>query len=254
MKKNNSLYMLVSIAVLGIITISCNRNDFANTGNVDYTKKQLLLDYLSEQKIIHPEASTFIDTMINKADWNNFSQINNSLSTVTLYYLPFNYSKNKVGITFMYYINKHKIYYSLITEFLMPKSKIKNNISNAPIDILYGFYNYKMKQSNYTGSIRAFNLSNDFIWQYGYENGIQQFETRITSYDPGDTLPNSQSNTTNVKWHLITMFEDGKYDWRYIGTTKENDDCEKSVGLTRDSIRIKTNYNVKSRANWNYYF
>ena len=42
------------------------------------------------------------------------------------------------------------------------------------------------------------------------------------------------------------MYNKAKYEWRYLGTTYENGPFKISIGLTPDSVRIKTkpnNYN-----------
>lgn len=110
-----------------------------------------------------------------------------------------------------------------------------------PIDILNHFY--RNKANEYTGSIRSFSLSNNFDWEYGYENGKKKFEKRITSYDPNDTTSNSDNKNGLIKWHLITMYVNRKYDWRFLGTTYENGTLKLSIGITPDSVRIKTKPN-----------
>lgn len=228
--------------------MSCNRKYLSNKGTIDTATKQMLLSYLKQHKAIDTNASLFIDTLIKKSNWKNTTQSVIS-NLVTLYYVPLNYKTNKTGITFMYNNNSKKVYYGLITEFPQITNHANKLIQKnpyTPTEIITGFYNYKMK--NYSGSIRAYSLSNNFYWEFGYENGQRKFEKRITSYDPSDTTTNMLSNKENVliKWHLVTVYVDGKYDWRYIGTTKENDSCQMSIGLTQDSVRIKLNCSGKS--------
>ena len=241
---------LISAALLIIlVAVSCNRKSINSNSSIEYPTKQMLLNYLNQKKGIDTETNKFIDTLIMYSNWNSISKttIYNPIipNLVSLYYLPINYIKNKTGITFLYNKNTNQVYYSLITQFR------KNIDTTKPIDIITGFYNYKLK--GYTGTISAFSLSNDFLWEYGYEDGKRMFEKRITSFDPNDTLKNyitinhHFSNTDTIKWHLITIYEDGSNDWKFIGTTMGNDHCEKSIGLTKTATRIKTNCNIKSK-------
>jgi hypothetical protein len=244
MKKSFIVYLVGITTFIIFAAASCNRKNLPNKSSIDYSTKKMLLSYLEQHKKIDTEASLFIDTLINKLDWINYSQSITNNSGAKLFYVPLNYNRNKTGITFIYYNRLQQVYYAHITNFPQIKNsknrKINRN-SLTPIDIMNGFY--RNKENEYTGSIRSFSLSNNFDWEYGYENGIQKFEKRITSYDPNDTTSNSDNKNGLLKWHLITMYENGITDWRFLGTTYENEPYQLSIGLTPDSIRIKTRPN-----------
>jgi hypothetical protein len=248
MKNKFAMFMIgTAISFMIFASFSCNIKSVSRKDKIDYSTKKMLLSYLEQHKKIDTSASFFIDTLINKLDWTNYSQSMPNSSDATLFYVPLNYNRNKTGITFIYYNKLQQVYYAHITNFPEIKnSKNRKNNKNSftPIDILNGFYRNKVNE--YTGSIRSFSLSNNYDWEYGYENGKQKFEKRITSYDPNDTISNSDNKNGLIKWHLITMYENGKNDWRFLGTTYENGPFKLSIGLTPDSIRIKTkpnNYN-----------
>ena len=80
----------------------------------------------------------------------------------------------------MYNNITQEIYYSLITEIPRNNTNIDHKTNNAlmrPIDVITSFY--KNKMNGYTGSLRAFSLSNNFLWEFGYENGKRKFQKWI---------------------------------------------------------------------------
>jgi hypothetical protein len=227
-----------------IFIISCNTKNIPSKSIVDYSTKQMLLSYLKQHKNIDTGASLFIDTLINKSNWA-FCSLSKISNDVTLYYLPFNYNRNKTGITFLYDNKSQTVYYSLITEFPKVKNlkkRIINNISYPPVDIISSFY--KNNLNGYPGSIRAFSLSNNFLWEFGYKNGRKIIDKRITSRDPNDTASNYDYNNVLIKWHLVTR-HGLEYDWKLIGTTRKKDSVDLTIGLSPDSLRIKLNFSAE---------
>ena len=240
--------ILAAISFLIFGTLSCNTKSVPRKQKINYSTKKMLLSYLEQHRKIDTGASLFIDTLLKKLDWTNYSQSITNNSGSTLFYVPLNYNRNKTGITFIYYNKLQEVYYAHITDFPNIKNsknrKINKN-SFTPIDILNHFY--RNKANEYTGSIRSFSLSNNFDWEYGFENGKQKFERRITSYEPSDTTSNSDNKNDLIKWHLITMYNNAKHEWRFLGTTYENGPFKISIGLTPDSVRIKTKPNKYNR-------
>jgi hypothetical protein len=245
--KNRFTISIIGAAVSFMIfaTLSCNTKSFSTGTPVDYSSKQMLLSYLKQHKNVDTGASLFIDTLINKCDWNNCLQ-SVTHENGTLFYVPLNYNKNKNGVTFLYDKRLQKVHYGLITEFPNIKKSLFNKTSYSSIDVITGFY--KNKLNKYTGSIRAFSLSNNFYWEMGYKNGKREFQKRITSRDPDDTASNYDYKNALVKYHLITNYDKlyKKNDWRLLGTTQQNDPFEITMGLTPDSLRIKLNFSGKS--------
>ena len=247
MKRSLKYKLKAAVWIACILATSCNRNDFSKKSPIDYTSKQMLLNYLNQKKSIDTETNRYIDTLLMNSNWNRLSKttIYNPITPnlISLYYLPLNYKNYKTGVTFLFNNKTNQVYYSQITQFQKQVDTIK------PIDIITNFYNNKLK--GYTGSISAYSLANDFLWEFGYKDGERLYEKRITSFNPNDTLKNYITinptflNTDTIKWHLITMYEDGSDDWKFIGTTMGNDHCEKSIGLTKTATRIKTNCNLK---------
>lgn len=247
--------ILAAISFLIFGTLSCNTKSVPRKQKNNYSTKKMLLSYLEQHRKIDTGSSLFIDTLIKKSDWNNYleSEISNDVTSgnpVTLFYVPFNYNKNKTGVTFLYYPRLRQVYYALITEFPNIKNRIFNKISCTPVDIITGFY--KNNLNKYTGSIRAFSLSNNFLWEYGYKKGKNEFQRRITSVDPNDTTYYSDNKNVLIKYHVVTYYEkinrktNFLKNYRFIGTTYENDPFKITIGLSPDSVRIKTkpnNYN-----------
>jgi hypothetical protein len=182
MKKLLSLKLLLLITFSIINLISCKRQAVFSLTNNDQSTKEMLVSYLNQQKNIDPSANRFFDTLVNKADWNRVTEAAIS-NLVKIIYVPLNYNANNIGMTFLFNNKTQKIYYSLITE--MPtnnKSAIHHTTAtsfNRPIDIITGFY--KKNLSDYTGYIRAYTISNNLLWEYGYKNGERKYEKRVTS-------------------------------------------------------------------------
>ncbi len=170
-------------------------------------------------------------------------------------------------MTFLYNNNTQSIYYSLITEmpnsqscisqtknsaFNKPTNEIIHNDIIAPIDIIAGFYKYKM--NGYTGSIKAFSLSNNFLWEYGYQNGSRKYEKLITSsnivnqsnktspkqsYSIGSNLVKSSGCTL---YYLVTYYDDGSIDREFIGSQCDyGNDCQTTIGISEGLDIIKVN-------------
>ncbi len=264
MKKSILTSILSLYALVIICSISCNKKDQTIGINFQNTTKELLLNYLNQQKIIELKSSLFIDTLISKAEWSKISETSIS-KDVKLIYVPLNYNRSRIGMTFLYNNNTQSIYYSLITEmpnsqtsisqtknpvFNRPTDEIIHNDIIAPIDIIAGFYKYKM--NGYTGSIKAFSLSNNFLWEYGYQNGNRKYERLITNsnivYQSNKTSPKkSNSIETNLTkssgctlFYLVTYYDDGSIVREFIGSECDyGSDCQTTIGISEGSDIIK---------------
>jgi hypothetical protein len=248
-----------------LFTVSCNKKDISIINSSDNASKEMILSYLNEQKIVDLNARLFIDTLISKSDWNRIQKTSIS-KDVTIIYVPLNYNRNRIGMTFLYNNNTQSIYYSLITETPLSLSSIsptKNPILNKPsdiilskdairpIDVIAGFYKYNM--NGYTGSIKAFSLSNSFLWEYGYQNGNRKYERLITnsnivfesnknspkqSYSVGSNLVKSSGCTL---FYLITYYDDGSIDREFLGSKCDyGNDCQTTIGISEGSDIIKS--------------
>jgi hypothetical protein len=246
MKKINYLFFIITIT-LSLIS-SCTRNEKDNFGN---SINPFLIQYLHVQKIENPISASFIDTLIKNSDWVNVSQLYVT-SSVKLIYLPLKYHLNNTGIVFLYNLNTRQVFYSHIAEIQLnytTANTISNIFKNRAIDVLGNFYRYV--NHDFTGSIRAYSLNNNFLWEFGFKNGVKKFEKTITKQSKRaskniDTQIISNSvASSNIKeescfdWYLVTWYDDGTSDWRFIGTTCYND-CLETIGITIDSTRIKT--------------
>lgn len=263
MKNSLLATSIAGIILILVFTISCNKKDISITNSRDNTR-EMLLSYLNQQKIIELKSSLFIDTLISKSEWSKISETSIS-KDVKLIYVPLNYNRNRIGMTFLFNNNTQSIYYSLITEmsnspssisqtkktdFNRPADEIIPNDIIAPIDIIAGFYKYKM--NGYTGSIKAFSLSNNFLWEYGYQNGNRKYERLITnsnivyqsnttspkqSYSVGSNLFKSSGCTL---YYLVTYYYDGSIDREFIGSKCDNgNDCQTTIGISEGSDIIK---------------
>jgi len=266
MKKSVLTTILSLYSLVILCSISCNKKDQTIGINFQNASKEILLNYLNQQKIIELKSSLFIDTLISKSEWSKISETSIS-KDVKLIYVPLNYNRNRIGMTFLYNNNTQSIYYSLITEmpnsqssisqtkntaFNKPTNEIIHNDIIAPIDIIAGFYKYKM--NGYTGSIKAFSLSNNFLWEYGYQNGNRKYERLITSsnivYQSNKTTPKqSYSIGSNLVkssgctlYYLVTYYYDGSIDREFIGSQCDyGNDCQTTIGISEGSDIIKVN-------------
>jgi hypothetical protein len=176
MKKSFLASLIGVITLIILVAVSCNRKDVSNFNTVDNSTKEIVLSYLNQQKTLDPKTSIFIDTLVSKSDWEHITQSSVS-DDVKLIYVPLSYNRNRTGITFMYNNNTQEIYYSLITEIPRNNTNIDHKTNNTlmrPIDIITSFY--KNKMNGYSGSIRTYSLSNNFLWEFGYENGKRKYE------------------------------------------------------------------------------
>lgn len=264
--KDSIAASLIVVIVILLFTISCNKNDTSIVNSNNNSTKEMLLSYLNQQKKIDLNASSFIDTLISKSKWSNLSETSISKG-VKLIYVPLNYSRNRIGISFLYNNNTQSVYYSLITETPLSLTSIspaKNPILNKPsdiilpkdairpIDVIAGFYKYNL--NGYTGSIKAFSLSNSFLWEYGYQNGNRKYERLITnsniinesnknspkqSYSVGSNLVKSSVCTM---FYLVTYYDDGSIDINYLGERCDTDkSCQTTIGISEKSDIIKLN-------------
>lgn len=252
--KNSLLATLIAVIIIILLfTVSCNKKDISMLNSSDNASKEMILSYLNEQKIVDLNASLFIDTLISKSDWNRIQETSIS-KDVTIIYVPLNYKRNRIGMTFLYNNNTESIYYSLITETPIIQSKISRATDpslNRPIDVIAGFYKYDM--NGYNGSIKAFTLSNKFLWEYGYQNGNRKYERLITNsniaYQSNNNFPKKsnsiESNTVKASgctlFYLVTYYNDGSIDRDYIGMDCTNiNDCQTTIGISDGSDIIKS--------------
>jgi hypothetical protein len=250
MKKSFLTSLIGVITLIILVAVSCNRKDVSNFNTVDNSTKELVLSYLNQQKILDPKASIFIDTLVSKSDWGHITQSSVS-DDVKLIYVPLSYNRNRTGITFMYNNITQEIYYSLITEIPRNNTNIDNKTNNTlirPIDVITSFY--KNKMNGYNGSIRTYSLSNNFLWEFGYENGKRKFEKWVKKSTSNQTANNpfpiksssvgTNSNTSIVcsDYYFITWYEFGKITSEYIGTTCVTEGCPATLGLRQDSLSI----------------
>jgi len=266
MKKSVLTTILSLYSIVILCSISCNKKDQTIGINFQNATKEILLNYLNQQKIIELKSSLFIDTLISKSEWSKISETSIS-KDVKLIYVPLNYNRNRIGMTFLYNNNTQSIYYSLVTEmpnsqssisqtkntaFNKPTNEIIHNDIIAPIDIIAGFYKYKM--NGYTGSIKAFSLSNNFLWEYGYQNGNRKFERLITSsnivYQSNKTTPkqsyrvgsNLVKSSGCTLYYLVTYYDDGSIDREFVGSQCDyGNDCQTTIGISEGSDIIKVN-------------
>jgi hypothetical protein len=219
MKKYVLVYLISCVLFIISVSISCNRKDISIISVTDNSTKDFFLSYLKEQKTKDAATSSFIDTLISKSDWNNITQTTIS-NTVKLYYIPLNYNSNNTGITLLFNNYTQEVYYSLITEISNKNSpSILDTTSNTfykPIDVISGFYKHQI--NNFSGSIKAFSLSNNFLWEFGYENGVRMFQKLFTSSTvapPTNDIAqikvnNISSNSIQVnaciEWYLVTFY------------------------------------------------
>jgi hypothetical protein len=262
--KNSIAASFIAVIVILLFTISCNKNDISIVNSNNNATKEMLLSYLNQQKKIDLNASSFIDTLISKSNWSDLSETSIS-KDVKLIYVPLNYSRNRIGVSFLYNNNTQSVYYSLITETPLSLSSIsptKNPILNKPsdiiiptdairpIDVIAGFYKYNM--NGYTGSIKTFSLSNSFLWEYGYQNGNRKYERLITNsnieFESNKTSPKQSysvgSNlvkSSGCVWsYLVTYYNDGSQDWDLIGLKcNDGNDCQTTIGISEGSDIIK---------------
>ncbi|MFZ4103410.1 MAG: hypothetical protein ACOYKI_01650 [Sediminibacterium sp.] len=268
--KKSILTKILSLYIVMLCSISCNKKDQTIGINFQSTRKELLLNYLNQQKKVDLNSSSFIDTLISKSNWSDLSEKSIS-KDVTIIYVPLNYNRNRIGMTFLYNNNTQSIYYSLITETPLNLSSIsptKNPILNKPsdiilpkdairpIDVIAGFYKYNM--NGYSGSIKAFSLSNSFLWEYGYQNGNRKYERLITNsnieFVSNKTSPKQSYSVGSNKvkssgcvWsYLVTYYNDGSQDWDLIGLKCDNgNDCQTTIGISEGSDIIKSDCSGK---------
>lgn len=242
--------LTLAFASLLLIVLSCNRQQNNSIDVNNLANKSLLVHYLEEQKIKAPNASTFIDTLITNSDWKNLSK-SNITASVQLFYVPLKYNSNNIGIVFLYNINTQQIYYSHIAEVRVNAGSVSTqpqNLNNQSIHVIADFYRCHI--NDFTGSIRAYSITNNFLWEFGYVHGTKKFEKTVTALADhqainvsGQIKTNSvESNNVNLDgcldWYIVTWYDDGTSDWQYIGTSCDSY-CLETIGITQDSMSVK---------------
>lgn len=109
LRMKNSILATLTAGIIFILlfTVSCNKKDISIINSSDNATKEMILSYLNEQKIVDLNASLFIDTLISKSDWSDLSETSIS-KDVKLIYVPLNYSRNRIGMMFLYNNNYTK--------------------------------------------------------------------------------------------------------------------------------------------------
>ena len=249
MKKNTYLFLI--IACMSFAISACNHTKKDTVEDNTSGTKNFLVHYLDLQKIENPTASSFIDTLITKSDWGNVAQsyISNS---VKLIYLPVKYNSNNIGIVFLYNTNTEQIYYSHIAEVQSNASSVAASpqiVNNQTVKVIADFYRCHI--NDFTGSIKAFSITNNFLWEFGYVHGTKKFEKTITaSADHQAISIGGQIKTNSVQahdvksdgcldWYIVTWYDDGSSDWLYIGTSCDSY-CLETIGIAQDSLRVKS--------------
>lgn len=247
MKKSLFIFYKIGVLCVLIQLIACNKHDAISTIFNQSETKELLKSYLLQQQFDINSSKSFVDTLINKTNWEGIEQ--NAISNnVALFFVPLNYKNRTIGIAFLFNKNIQKVYYSHIVEI-----KQNSNSKIPTIDLMKQFYNYQIK--SFTGSISAYSLSNQLLWEYGYVNGVANYEKRITSLNKNGSTKNdatiiSNSNTANfgpndicIDWYLVTWFRDGTSIWVYMGRTCTDGttECNKTIGISVDSTKIISN-------------
>lgn len=264
MKKSILTCILYFYSLVILFSLSCNKKDQIIEIN-QQNSKNLLLNYLNKQKIIELNSSLFIDTLISKSEWNNISETSLS-KDVKLIYVPLTYKRNsnRIGMTFLFDNKKQNIYYSLITEIPKKQSIIsntKNSILNrpveiniplddiSPINVISGFY--KNNLNGFTGSLKAFSLTNHFLWEYGYQNGNKSYEKLITITNVIDESKIASPKITNTigsqktvdcySFFLVTYWNDGTTDREFLETRCFTTTCEQTtIGISEESDIIRS--------------
>jgi hypothetical protein len=105
---------------------------------------------------------------------------------------------------------------------------------------------------NFTGSIKAYNLQNNILWELGYQNGKNSF--RKTVLNAPQKIENGKLKVASINkvqtieectyYYWVTYWTDGSVVYEYLGSSCSQlcDALKISKGISKDStLRIKVN-------------
>ena len=180
---------------------------------------------MDNQKSNNPGSSSFIDTLKEGAEWEKaeLSFINTSEQMA---YIPVQYNGKTTGLVFIVNTN-NQIELGYLSEI-----SYKNQISLdlKPADVIKGFYKFKM--NSFSGSISAYAISNKFLWEMGYNQGLNTYKKLINKSSrliPTVKIKTNSTSSNTVKtnsysctyFYLVTYWDDGSTDREAVPQGRE---------------------------------
>ncbi len=239
--------LLFSIISFLIINVGCNKADYSQSSSGKL--RILIKTYLDEQKKINTNNASFIDTLMQSAQWSGLTSgdINNMEFFV---YLPVAYNNNATGFVIIIESRNNNVEEGYLLE-------IKDSSGKANTQqILAGFYGYK--NLGFSGSMARFSFANTFMWEMGYKNGINIYDKRIkhSNYPPPSMRLNSEDASNITQWvtvwnptttyYLVTYYVDGSEDWEYLtGPCKSNCVVTQQIAKGARTTSVNCDGNLK---------
>ena len=242
MKKTISISLLFGFILLFSLFFACKKNDNSPDSQLNSTsfKNQIqkqIIGWIDSQKYTYPNASAFVDTIEQNSKWANMKITSIKNGEAFLAYIPVSYNSNSTGLEFVFTSNTNQIKLACLTEIIGTQ---KNQTLNE-VDILKN--TYEGKANNFTGTISAYTILNNFIIEESFKNGV------YLNYKAISPQTNSQQKSTNstssigldacFDYYLVTFWSDGTTDREFLGTG-----C--TCGITKNigkesNLRVSTN-------------
>ncbi|MDP1843657.1 MAG: hypothetical protein Q8K64_09580 [Sediminibacterium sp.] len=191
--------------------------------------------WLQSKKEQSVDSEDFIKGFENSAQWNEISYSSLSLSEY-IFFLPTNNNVSGTGLVFFVDKDDLKIQNSFVINITYSGSIL------SPSEIIKGLL--RMKNNNFSGSITAYTLSNNFLWENGYSNGNPTYQKYHIKTEFQKQVIKTNGIGTNViiskackEYYLVTYWDDGSIDRELIGTFCDNG-CEQTISIGKDGHQI----------------
>lgn len=126
-----------------------------------------------------------------------------------------------------------------------------DNRKELPSSIIHQFYTHKI--NTFSGNITAFDITNKFLWEMGYKDGLHTYKKKILNANKNQQRKTAtvRSNSTSdaaisnsyscTAFFLVTYWSNGTIDYQYLGMSCTNN-CEQTISINnRSENTIRSN-------------
>jgi hypothetical protein len=210
--------ILTFIAFIFILISGCKKgitdaNPKSELTAIEFNKQEVI-DYVLSKRIKGDnELNSSIDTILNMANWGQYKIVEKEsgerLTAVTI-----NSFSNKKLILLLYSNKQKKGYRNVELASIKKAINSKTNELDALVSI------FKNQVTLFSGEISYFKITKEFMYEVGYEEGMQKFARSLTE----DRSSNSGSQLIEQCYsvYLVTYYSNGTTTQEYMYSFCEN--------------------------------
>jgi hypothetical protein len=216
MSRGKNIFLL-SVFIISF-AVSCQKQEtngqVVSVNNIEYATAADIInlkDWLNSKKsILTVKDQARLDSLVEALNWEK--TVTTNANNETLFIIPVNNlvtDKNETSFNLVIHKNvEDGIRFSTLYRI---KNKQLQRINN--IDLLANFISNK--KNNYTCDIAAFTPTNFISYEYKLVNGQMQTRSKVSKRNP---VTGSTGRTNEcIYWFWITYYNDGSWDWEYLG-------------------------------------